>query len=115
MEAAFHHLARIDQVVMHSGHHTRLEAACPMRFLQLAAKMRLVVGDRRKCEEAILEVTRQKRTVLQIVARVSLGVEQPLYSLDDLVTVDQEHLQKTDMRPKRHLARTFACHNASPP
>jgi len=75
----------------------------------------LVVGDRSEREEAILEVTRQKGTVLQVLDRLSLGVQQPLYCLDDLIAVGQEQLEKFDMRPKRHLARTFAYHNTPPP
>lgn len=73
------------------------------------------MGERSKCEEAILKVTRQQRTVLQVFDRVSPGVEQPLYSFDDFIAVDQKHLEKFDMCPKGHLAKTFACHNAAPP
>ena len=77
-----------------------------MRFFQLTSKTRLVVGDPRECEEAILKVTRQKGTVLQVLDRLSLGVQQPLYSLDDFIAMGQEQLEKFDMRLKRHLART---------
>ena len=77
-----------------------------MRFFQLTSKTRLVAGDAGECEEAILEVTRQKGTVLQVLDRLSLGVQQPLYSLDDFIAMGQEQLEKFDMRLKRHLART---------
>ena len=64
------------------------------------------MGDPRECEEALLEVTRQKGTVLQVFDRPSLGVQHPLYSLDDVIAMGQEELEKFDMRLKRHLART---------
>ena len=77
-----------------------------MRFLQLTSKTRLGVSDRRECEEAILKVTRQKGSILQIVDRLSLGVQYPLYSLDDVSAMGQEELEKFDIRLKWHLART---------
>src|SRR5262245_8855111 len=106
LKAAYHHLRRIDQVVMQSWTRTRPESACPMRFFQLTSKTRLVARDASECEEAILKVTRQKGTVLQVLDRLSLGVQQPLYSLDDFIAMDQEQLEKFDMRVKRHLAKT---------
>ena len=92
---------------MQSRNLTRLESTCPMRFFQLTFKARLVVGDASECEEAILKVTRQKARVLQVLDRLSLGVQQPLYSLDDFIAMGQEQLEKLDMRVKRHLARTL--------
>ena len=72
----------------------------------MTSKSRLVTGDATECEEAILEVTRQKPTVLQILNRLSLGVQQPCYFLDDFSAVGQEQLEKFCMRVKRfaHLA-----------
>jgi hypothetical protein len=58
-------------------------------------------------EEAILKVTRQKVSVLQVLGRFSLGVQHPLYSLDDFTAMREEQLEKLDMRLKRHLAQTF--------
>jgi hypothetical protein len=84
-----------------------------MRGYQLASKTGLVVRDRSECEEAILEVTRQEGTVLQVLERLSLGVQQPLYALGDFIAVGQEQLEKFDMLPKRHLDR-IAYHHASP-
>ena len=101
-----------------------------MRFFQLTSKTRLVAGDASECEEAILKVARQKGTVLQVLDRLSLGVHQPLYSLDDFIAMGEEQLEKFDMRVKRHPARTlcgwpllrcrkrrnrFAHHNSPPP
>ena len=88
-----------------------------MRFLQLTSKTRLVVGDPSEREETILKVTRQKGTILQVLDRLSLGVQHPLYSLDDFIATGQEQLEKFDMRLKRHLSRAgplFAYHNAPP-
>ncbi len=82
------------------------ESTCPMRFFQLTSQTRLAVGDPSDCEEAILKVTRQKGTVLQVLDRLSLGVQHPLYSLDDVIAMGQEELEKFDMCLKRHLART---------
>jgi hypothetical protein len=89
-----------------------------MRFVQLASKTRWVVGDSGECEKAIVEVTRQKGSVLQVLARLSLGVQQPLNFLDDVIATGQEQLEKLDMRLKRHLAKwvrgwaLFAYHDA---
>ena len=91
---------------MQSRNLTRPESTCPMRFFQLTSKTRLAVGDASEREEAILKVTRQKGTVLQVLDRLSLGVQQPLYSLDDFIAMGQEELEKFDMCLKRHLART---------
>jgi hypothetical protein len=51
-------------------------------------------------------VTRQKGIVLQVLDRPSLGVHYPLYSLDDVIAMGQEELEKFDMCLKRHLAWT---------
>jgi hypothetical protein len=73
-----------------------------MRFLQLTSKTSLVVGDAGDREEAILEVTRQQATVLQVLDRLPLGVQHALYFLDDFVATGQEQLEKLDVRLKRH-------------
>lgn len=85
-----------------------------MRFFQLTSKARLVVGDRSECEEAIHKVTGQNGTVLQVLHRLSLGVQQALDSLDDFFAMSQEQSHKLDMLLKRHRAKTSACHNAPP-
>src|SRR5262249_34203918 len=107
MKCAYHHLRRIDQFVMHTRTFTGLESACPMSFFQLTSKTRLVPSDASDCEEAILKVTRQKGTVLQVLDRLSLGVQQRLYSLDDFFAMGQEQLEKFDMRVKQHLAKAL--------
>jgi hypothetical protein len=107
MKAAHHHLRRIEQVVMLSRHLTGLESICPVRFFQLTSKSRLVACDAGECEEAILKVTRQDETILQILDRLSLGVQQFLYSLDDFIAMGQEQLEEFDVSVKRHLARTL--------
>src|SRR5262245_64577933 len=107
MKGAYHHLHRIDQCVMHTRTFPRLESACPMRFFQLTSKTRLIATDASDCEEAILKVTRQKGTVLQVLDRLFLGVQQPLYSLDDFIAMYQEQLENFDMRVKRHLAEAL--------
>jgi hypothetical protein len=68
-----------------------------MRFLQLTSETRLAVGDTGEGEEAILNVTRQKGTVLQVFDRPSLSVQYCLYSLDDFIAMSQEELEKFDM------------------
>ena len=66
------------------------------------------MGNPSECEEAILKVTRQKRTVLQVLDRPSLGVQDALYSLDDFIAMSLEELEQFDVCLKRHLARTRA-------
>ena len=78
-----------------------------MRFFQLASKARLVACDAGECEEAILEVTRKDGPSLQILDRLSLGVQQLLYFLDDFIAMGQEQQKQFDVSLKRHLARTL--------
>jgi hypothetical protein len=106
MKAADHHLHRIDQAVMQSRKLTRPESICPMRVFQLTPEARLVIGDPGECEEAILEVTRQQGTILQVIGRLSLRVQYRLYSLDDFIAMGQEGSEKFNVCLKRHLART---------
>ena len=74
-----------------------------MRLFQLTSETRLGVGHSSECEEAILEVTRQKGAVSQVFDRLSLGVQHSLYSLDDVIAMGQEELEKFDVCLKRHL------------
>ncbi len=97
IKGACHHLGRIDQAVMQSRHLTWPESTRPMRFFQLTSKTRLAVGDTGECEEAILKVTRQKGTVLQVFDRFSLGVQQCLNSVDDFIATGQEEPEKFDL------------------
>jgi hypothetical protein len=76
-----------------------------MRFFQLPSETRLGVSDTSEREEAILEVPRQKRTVLQVLGRLSLRVQYALYPLDDLIAMAEEEFEKFDVRVKRPLAR----------
>ena len=66
----------------------------------------MAAGDTRECEEAILKVTRHKGAVLQVCDRLSLSVQDSLYSLDDVAAMGQEELEKFELCLKRHLART---------
>src|SRR5687767_3911270 len=77
-----------------------------MRCFRLPSKARLAVGDSSECEEAILEVTKQQGAVLQVFKRLPLGVQEPLDSLDDVVSMRQEEFEQFDMRLKRHLTTT---------
>src|SRR5262249_29196360 len=106
MKRASHHLRGIDEIVMQSRTLTRPEAACPISFFQLTFEAGLVVCDVSECEETILEVTRQQETVLQIMGRLALGIQQPLYSLDDFIAMGQEQSEKFDMRVKRFAHNT---------
>jgi hypothetical protein len=105
MKAPDHHLRWIDQAVVQSRKLTRPESTCPMRIVQLTSNTRLAGGDPSECEEAILEVTREKGSVLQVFDGLSLGVQHPLYSLDDVIAMGEEELEKLDMCLKRHRAR----------
>jgi hypothetical protein len=77
-----------------------------MGFFQLTSKTRLAVGDPGEREEAILEVTGQKGTVLEVLGRPSLRVQNPLNSLDEFIAMGQEELEKFDVCVKRHLIGT---------
>lgn len=85
-----------------------------MRLLQLTSETRLVAADGREREEAVLELVREKRPVVQVLGRLPLRVQQALDALDDLRAMGQEQLQKLDMRLKRHLAGTIVAHNPYP-
>ena len=52
---------------------------------------------------------RQKGAVSQVFDRLSLGVQYVLYSLDDVIAMGPEELQKFEMCLKR---QRFANHNA---
>ena len=86
---------------MQSGILARFESACPMRFFQLTSEARLAVGDPGECEEAILKLMRQKGTVLQVLDRLALRVQQLLYYPDDFIAMEQEELEKFNMRVER--------------
>jgi hypothetical protein len=75
-----------------------------MRALQLTPEARLAGGDLRAREEAVLEVMRQQRTVLQVFDRLPLGVQDPLDSLDDGVAMGQEEVEQLDMCRERHTS-----------
>ena len=77
-----------------------------MCFFQLTSKARLAVGGVRERKEAIFKVTRQTGRVPQVFDRPSLGVQQSLYSLDDVIAMGQEEVKELDVGLKRHLART---------
>jgi hypothetical protein len=83
-----------------------------VRFFQPTSEVRLPVGGER--EEAILQVTRQKRAILQVLNGLALGVQRALYSLDDVLAIGEKRFQELDIRLEWRLARTFADHNASP-
>src|SRR5688572_28340109 len=103
MSAASHHLRRIDQAVVQSRKLARPESTGPMRFFQSTSKARLALGDPR-CEEAILEVSREHGTVLIVGVRLSQGVQHPFDAFDDFVAMGQEGLEEIEMCLKRHLA-----------
>ena len=59
------------------------------------------MSDARKCEEAIFKQTREKQLVLQIWDGLPLRVQQRLYSVDDLIAMGEEQLEKLDVRVER--------------
>ena len=82
-----------------------------MRLFQLTSQARVAVRDAREGEEAILEMTRQEGTVLQVVDRPSLGVQRFLYALDDISAMGQEDVKKLEMSLKRR-AKSLCDHGA---
>lgn len=91
---------------MQAGNLTRPESISPMRFFQLSPQTPLAPGDAGACEEAVFEMTRQNGIVLQVLERLSLGVQHPLYALDDFIAMRQEAVEKFDMCLKGHLVST---------
>ena len=95
----------MDQVVMQTFKLTRSESPGPMRFFQLASETFLAGGGRSACKEAILEMAGQKRVILQVPDRLSLGVQNGLYALDDIFAMRQKQSQQVDVCLKRHLIK----------
>ena len=105
MKAANHHLRRMEQVVIHMVNLTRSEPGGPMRFFQLASEASLAGSDRGARKEAVLEMAGEERPVLQILDRLSLGVQYGLYALDDLFAMCQKKPLQLDVCMKRHVTR----------
>jgi hypothetical protein len=61
----------------------------------------LALRDPAECEEAVLEVTRENRTISQVLDRLSLRVQDRLDPVDDLVATRQEEFEKVDMGLER--------------
>ena len=64
--------------------------------------------NRGACEEAILEKAGQKRPVLQVAERLSLGVQNSFYALDDIFAMRQKKSQQVDMCLKMYSVRHSA-------
>src|SRR5262249_39772119 len=73
---------------------------------QLMPKGRLAGGDTSECQEALPKMVRQNGTVPQVLDRLSLSVQHPLYSLDDVVATSQEEVEKLDVGLKLDPAAT---------
>src|SRR4051794_39625414 len=101
IEAAHHHLGRIGKAVVQAGNATRLEPARPVRFFQLPSQAQLAFGESSRREETILEVTSEHRPILQVLGRLSLGVQQRLYTLDNGIAMAQEEVEQLDVCVKR--------------
>jgi len=95
----------MDHVVMQTLNLTRSESPGPMRSFQLASQKSLAGGGRSACKEAILEMAGQKRPVLQVLDRLSLGVQNGLYALDDIIAIRQKHSQELDVCLKRRRTK----------
>jgi hypothetical protein len=102
----------MDQVVMQTLNLTRSESPGPMRFFQLAPEKFLAGGGRSASKEAILEMAGQKRVVLQIPDRLSLGVQNGLNALDDIFAMRQKQSQQLDVRLKRLRTGRLPSHDA---
>ena len=87
---------------MQSRNVARLEPVFPVRFLQLTSKGCLTVSEARK--ETVLDVTEETSTILQILDRLPLGVQNALQALDDVNAMGEKECEELEMGPKRHLA-----------
>jgi hypothetical protein len=74
-----------------------------MRFLQPAPQTRLVVSG--TDEETVFEVAGEQGSVLQVLDGLSLGVQQRLDALDDLIATRKEELKKLDVALEGHDSR----------
>ena len=101
IKAANHHLRRMDQVVIQMVNLTRSKSPGPMHFFQLASETSLAGRGHSACKEAILEMAGQKRPVLQVLDRLSLGVQNGLYVLDDFFAMRKKKSQQLDVCLKR--------------
>src|SRR5579862_1834940 len=101
MEPAHHHFPWIDQVIVYAGHHAGPEATGPVGCSELASQLRQIRAAAGGPKEAILEVMRQRGSVLQIAGRLALGVQKVLDLLGDSLAVRQEMLQQVQMGAKR--------------
>jgi hypothetical protein len=77
-----------------------------VRGFQLTPETRLAAGHPGQGKEAVLEEIGQQNIVLQILDRLALGVQHPLYSLDDVTAMVEEELEQLEMCLERHLPRT---------
>ena len=91
---------------------TRSESFGPMRFFQLASETSLAGRDRSAGKEAILEMPGQKRLVPQVLDRLSLGVQNGLYAVDDIFATRQKQSQQLNVCQKRHLTKRIPRHDA---
>ena len=82
-----------------------------MRFFKLASETFLAGGDRSTCKEAILEMPGQERLVLQVPDRLSLGVQNGLYTVDDISAMREKQSQQLDVCLKRHFTNRVPRHN----
>jgi hypothetical protein len=112
MKAANHHLGRMNQVVMYVANLTRFKSRGPMGFFQLASETSLAGGGRSACKEAILEMMGQNRPVLEVPGRLSLGVQNGLYALDDIFAMGQKKTQELDVCLKPHLTKRLPRHDS---
>jgi hypothetical protein len=104
VKGADHHLGRIHEAVVQARKRTGFQSDGPVRFFQLTSKAGPVVSDPWKGEEAVLDVAKEKGPGLQVLDRLSLGVQHRLYALDDVAATGHEGVEKLEMCPKRHLA-----------
>src|SRR5262249_31262635 len=111
MKGANHQLRRMDQIVIHMMNLTRSESRGPMCLFQLAFQAGLVGGDRSASKEAVPEKTGQNRSGLQVLDRLSLGVQDGLYALDDIFAMRYKKPQQVDMCLKGDLIRRHPRHD----
>ena len=97
VEGPHHQFRGVGRAVVQSRNVAWLESTGPVSVFQLTSQAPLTLADPGECEEAILEVTRQNRTVLLIGERLSLSVQHDLDSLDNLVPMGEEEMEQFDV------------------
>src|SRR6185437_1320085 len=92
-------LRRMDQVIMGVMNLARFESHGPKRGFEPVFESSVVGGE--GPVEAVFEITGQESAVLEVLGRLSLGVEDGFDALDDVFAMGEEEAQEFEVFLKR--------------